>query len=128
MRKFFALILISTLAACASLSGWEPTVDPRGTDHPENLDRDLAECKALAKKGSGGVGKESAKGIAAGAVVGTAVGVVLGAVGGDPGGGAATGAALGGVGAGAAGGMSAEEAYKRIFVNCLTGRGHRVLN
>lgn len=102
-------------------------VDPR-SGSTESLDRDLAECRELAQQASGGTGKETAKGVAAGAIVGAAVGAVLGAVGGDPGEGAATGAALGGVGTGAVSGLSAEQEYKRVYIRCIEGRGHRVLN
>ncbi len=42
--------------------------------------------------------------------------------------GAAVGAAVGGLGAAAHQGLGAEEQYKRAYIKCLEGRGHRVLN
>jgi hypothetical protein len=99
------------LGGCASYGGWEPTVDPRAGTNQETLNRDLSECKELASK-----------------VVGAAAGAVIGAVGGHAGSGAALGAAVGGTGAGVHQGVGAEQQYKRSYIKCLEGRGHRVIN
>ncbi|TAL10526.1 MAG: hypothetical protein EPO02_07290 [Nitrospirae bacterium] len=116
------------LGGCASYGGWEPTVDPRADTHPDTLNRDLAECKELASKASGGTATEAAKGTAGGAVIGAAAGAVIGAVGGSPGHGAALGSAIGGAGGGVKQGSAAEHEYKRSYSRCLEGRGHRVIN
>ncbi len=116
------------LSGCASYGGWEPTVDPRVGTHQETLDRDLAECKNLASKASGGTATEAAKGTGVGAVGGAAVGAVIGAVSGNAGSGAALGAAIGGTGGAVKQGGTPEQQYKRSYIKCLEGRGHRVVN
>src|SRR6266540_4460147 len=116
------------LGGCASYGGWQPTVDTSRDAHKDMLDKDLAECKELASKASGGTATEAAKGVGAGAVIGAAAGAVIGAVGGHAGSGAALGAAVGGTGGGVHEGASAEQQYKRSYIKCLEGRGHPVVN
>ena len=129
MHRLIALGIIALwLSGCASYGGWEPTVDPGTGANKETLDRDLTECKELASKASGGTATEAAKGTAVGALGGAAVGAVIGAVTGSAGSGAALGAAIGGTGGGVHEGASAEHQYKRSYVKCLEGRGHRVIN
>lgn len=129
MRKLVVVgVTALWLGGCASYGGWEPTVDPRAGTKQETLNRDLSECKELAGKASGGTAAEAAKGTAAGAVVGAATGAVIGAVSGHAGSGAALGAAVGGTGAGVHQGVGAEQQYKRSYIKCLEGRGHRVIN
>ncbi|MFA6317050.1 MAG: hypothetical protein WC943_06495 [Elusimicrobiota bacterium] len=127
MKTIVLLLSAWTLCGCATYGGWKPTVDPRGAK-AETLERDYDECRELALQASGGTAKKTAQGTAIGAVAGTAVGAMLGALGGDAGHGAAVGAALGGTGGAAGAGLSAEDRYKRVYANCLTGRGHRVLD
>lgn len=127
-RLIIVGILALWLGGCASYGGWEPTVDPRAGTNQDTLNRDLADCKELASKASGGTGTEAAKGAAVGAVGGAAVGAIIGAVSGHAGTGAALGAAIGGTGGAAHEGLSAEQQYKRSYVKCLEGRGHRVIN
>lgn len=129
MYRLIAVGMVALwLGGCASYGGWQPTVDTSRDMHKDTLDQDLAECKELASKASGGTGTEAAKGVGAGAVIGAAAGAVIGAVGGHAGSGAALGAAVGGTGGGVHEGMSAEQQYKRSYVKCLEGRGHRVIN
>lgn len=129
MHRLIALGMIACwLTGCASYGGWEPTVDPRADTHPDTLNRDLAECKDLASKASGGTATEAAKGTGVGAIGGAAAGAVIGAVTGNAARGAATGAAIGGVGGATKEGLSAEHQYKRSYIKCLEGRGHRVIN
>lgn len=129
MHKLMAVGMAAFwLGGCASYGGWEPTVDPRAGTHKETLDRDLAECKELAGKASGGTATEAAKGTGAGAVIGAAAGAVIGAVTGHAGSGAALGGAIGGTSGGVHEGASAEHQYKRSYAKCLEGRGHRVIN
>jgi len=49
-------------------------------------------------------------------------------VAGNPGAGAAIGAAAGGIGGGATTGISADDQYKRAYINCMRGRGHNIIN
>ena len=129
MRRLIALGMITFwLGGCASYGGWEPTVDTSRDTHKDRLDQDLTECKELASKASGGTATEAAKGTGGGAVIGAAAGAVIGAVGGSAGHGAALGAAIGGTGGGVHEGASAERQYKRSYIKCLEGRGHRVIN
>ncbi|MBI3810532.1 MAG: hypothetical protein HY284_08780 [Nitrospirae bacterium] len=129
MNRMIAMSLVALwIGGCASYGGWEPTVDPRAGANQDTLNRDLAECKDLASKASGGTATEAAKGTAVGALGGAAAGAVIGAVTGSAARGAATGAAIGGVGGAAKEGLSAEHQYKRSYIKCLEGRGHRVVN
>ena len=129
MHRLIALSMVTLwIGGCASYGGWEPTVDPRAGSSQDTLNRDLAECKELASKASGGTATEVAKGTGMGAIGGAAAGAVIGAVTGNAARGAATGAAIGGVGGAAKEGLSAEQQYKRSYVKCLEGRGHRVIN
>lgn len=129
MHRLIALGIIALwLSGCASYGGWEPTVDTGRDTNKATLEQDLLECKELASKASGGTATEAAKGTGAGAVIGAAAGAVIGAVTGSAGHGAALGAAIGGTGGGVHEGASAEQQYKRSYVKCLEGRGHRVIN
>jgi uncharacterized protein YcfJ len=116
------------ISGCASYGGWEPTVDTSRDMNRDALARDLAECKELASKASGGTATEAAKGTGAGAVIGAAAGAVIGAVSGNAGHGAALGAAVGGTSGGVHEGVSAERQYKRSYIRCIEGRGHPVVN
>ncbi len=127
-RLVAAGFAILWLGGCASYGGWEPTVDPRADARPETLQMDLEECKDLASKASGGTATEAAKGTGAGAVIGAAAGAAIGAVTGHAGSGAALGGAIGGTGGGVHEGAAAEHQYKRSYIKCLEGRGHRVIN
>jgi len=128
MHRLVAVGIIGLwFGGCASYGGWEPTIDPRAGSQ-ENLERDLAECKELASKASGGTATEAAKGTGVGAVGGAAVGAVVGAVSGNAGSGAALGAAIGGTGGAVKQAGAAEHQYKRSYIKCLEGRGYRVVN
>jgi outer membrane lipoprotein SlyB len=129
MRTLIAVSIVAIwFGGCASRGGWQPTVDASRDAHKDTLEQDLAECKDLASKASGGTGTEVAKGAGAGALIGAAAGAVIGAVGGHAGSGAALGAAVGGTGGGVHEGVSAEQEYKRSYSRCMVGRGHPVIN
>jgi len=129
MQRVIAASFIALwIAGCASYGGWQPTVDASRDTHKETLEQDLAECKELASKASGGTAAEAAKETGVGAVGGAAAGAIIGAVTGSAGTGAALGAAIGGVGGGAHGSLSTEQEYKRSYIKCIQGRGHPVIN
>ncbi len=129
MTRLMAVGMVALwVSGCASYGGWEPTVDASRDMNQDTLERDLAECKELASKASGGTATEAAKGTGAGAVIGAAAGAVIGAVSGSPGHGAALGSAVGGTSGGVHQGASAERQYKRSYIKCLEGRGHPVIN
>lgn len=131
MKKFTLPIVIvgsALLTACATYSGWTPTVDPYGDPNAYRLNQDIGECQQLAKQASGGAVKETAIGAGVGGLIGAAGGAAVGAFAGNPGMGAAYGAAAGGFGGGAKQGFEADAQYKRAYSNCLRNRGHRVVN
>ena len=122
-----ALISSILLTACASQGGWTPTIDAYNDPNAYRINQDMAECKQLASKASGGTASETAIGAGTGALVGAAGGALLGAIAGSPGTGAALGATVGGLGGGAYKGVGAEDKYKSSYNNCMSGRGHKVI-
>lgn len=130
MKKLTTSIVFAgavLLSACASQTGWTPTVDSYNDPNAYRINQDMAECKQLASQASGGTAKETAIGAGVGGLVGAAGGAVVGAFTGNPGAGAAIGAAAGGFGGAAKQGFSAEDRYKNAFNSCMSQRGHRVV-
>ncbi len=130
MNKIAWAVIITSgvlLSACASQTGWTPTVDSYNDPNAFRINQDMAECKALASQASGGTLQESAIGAAAGGLMGAAGGAALGAVAGNAGTGAALGVITGGLGGAGMQGYNAEMKYKNAFNNCMSGRGHHVL-
>lgn len=125
--KYLGAIAGILLSACASQTGWRPTVDTYNAPNAHRLEQDYAECEQLARQAAGGTALETAKGAAIGGLLGAAGGAAIGALTGGAGTGAAIGAAAGGLGGGAKQGFSAEDRYRNAFNNCMVGRGHRVL-
>lgn len=125
--KLSIIVALSVIATgCASMSGWHPIVDPRMDKHPETVQRDMVECKELAKQASD-ITKEVAMGAGVGAVTGAAGGAAVGAIAGS----AATGAAGGAILAIPAGlweGYKANEDFKRSFRTCMRQRDHTLVN
>lgn len=128
LTPHFMLTIGLLLSACASQTGWTPTVDTYNNPNAYRLSQDMTECRALASQASGGTVKESAIGAGVGGLIGAAGGAAIGAIAGSPGTGAAIGGAAGGIGGGAKQGFEAEAEYKRAYSNCLRNRGHRVVN
>ncbi|GAB6067728.1 hypothetical protein JCM13664_10460 [Methylothermus subterraneus] len=128
MQKLIALVFLVGLGGCASYGTWRPTVDPYNDPNAHRIQQDLAECQMLAKQASGGTWEEVVKGGLVGGAVGAATGAVVGALTGAPGKGAAWGAGLAGMSAGTWQGLSAEERYKRVYIQCMRNRGHNVLD
>jgi len=120
--------LALTVAGCATMGGYQPTVDPFNDPHAGRIPHDEAECRELALQSSGGTAKESALGAAVGGLIGAASGAAIGAAAGAPGAGGAIGAATGGLGGGAYEGLTAEERFKHVFQACMRERGHHVLD
>lgn len=115
---FPALAAFPLLAACeGSGASYNPILDGEPT---AAYRADLAECQALARNQ-----RQFDQETIAAAVLGAGVGAVLGAVDDDTG--AAGGAIAGGLAGGAAVGVDASERREAIVVECLRGRGHRVV-
>lgn len=127
MQKIPFILMAVIFSGCASYSNWQPVADPSNDRNAANLGVDTEQCRQLASQ-AGSVGTETAKGVAVGGLLGAAAGAAIGAVAGDPGGGAAIGAAAGGIGGGTATGVSADDQYKRSYINCMRGRGHNIIN
>jgi len=52
--------LALTVAGCATMGGYQPTVDPYNDPYAGRIPHDEAECRELALQSSGGTAKESA--------------------------------------------------------------------
>ncbi len=117
------------LAGCASSkSEWSPKVDTTGSPKAQELSSDMEECRAIARDASGSTAGKTAKGSAIGGAIGAAGGLAIGAAAGRPMTGAALGAAGGAAGGGIAGNRRSDKRFKEAFRNCLTERGHKVVN
>lgn len=131
INSVIKIVLISSMvliSACASQTGWSPTVDPYGDPNAYRLNQDLNECRQLALQASGGTATQTATGAVVGGVIGAATGAAIGAISGNAGTGAAYGAAAGGIGGGVKQGFEAEGGYKRAYSNCMRHRGHYIVN
>lgn len=113
----FALIA-AHLAGCAAHP--EPIIDLKGVDQAQFVE-DWNQCESYSNE------VQVAKGTAKGTAVGAVIGAIAGAIGGNS---TTTGigAAHGGLQGGTASGFEASEEKKRVFKNCMSGRGYVVLN
>ncbi len=116
------------LSACASQSGWSPTVDTYNDPRAQYISQDQADCRQLAQQASGGTAQNAVTGTVVGGLLGAAAGAAIGAAAGNAGTGAAIGAAAGGIGGGTHGGFSSEQDYQSAYRTCMRNRGHNVLN
>lgn len=113
-----ALIATSLIAACAdSGANYQPILD--GPAMPA-YQADLAACQALARDQ-----KQFDQETLGAAVLGAGAGAVLGEV--DDNGDALGGAIVGALAGGTASAVDVNERRKAIVVECLRGRGHRVV-
>ncbi len=112
------------LSACATNSGahYRPIIDGPVT---AAYQADLSECQSLARDRNYINGDTKSD-----AMLGATLGAVIGAIDADKGDsveGAIAGALIGGVLGGADSAYDARGERKSIVVNCLAGRGHRVV-
>ena len=117
--KTTCLVLLSTaaLAACAdSGANYTPILDGRPT---AAFQSDLAACQTLARDQ-----RQFDQETAGAAVLGAGAGALIGAADDDA---AAGGAIAGALAGGVAGAVNASERREAIVVECLRGRGHRVV-
>ncbi len=126
-RKPLLAIGALLLAGCVNQNQWSPTVDTYGDPNAWRLSQDEAQCRQLAMQSSGGSVRKTAEGTAIGGLLGAAAGAAIGAAAGNAGMGAAVGAAAGGFGGGGYEAFSTNADFKRAFDECLSERGHRVL-
>src|SRR2546426_3993032 len=120
--RTWMLALALVVAGCATMGGYQPTVDPYGDSHAARIPGDEAECRELALHASGGTAKQTAIGGAVGGLLGAAAGAAIGAAAGAPAAGAAIGAASGGLGGGAYAGLRAETKVKHAVQACMPAR------
>ena len=116
--NFPALVALPLLAACEGTGAtYTPILDGEPT---AAFQADLTDCQALAKNQ-----RQFDQETIAAAVLGAGVGAVLGTVDEDTG--AAGGAIAGGLAGGTAVAVDVSERREAIVVECLRGRGHRVV-
>lgn len=120
-------ILVFSMLVLSSCAGYNPVVDPQSVSNDAKYDRDVAECRELAR-GNTDTGTSVAKHGLIGGAIGTGTGALLGVIAGNTVRGLATGAVIGGVVGGVKGGYKSDLQYETIFRNCMRGRGHNVLN
>src|SRR5437016_12954440 len=96
--RTWLLALALTVAGCATMGGYQPTVDPYDDPHAARIPSDEAECRELALHASGGTAKETAIGGPAGGWPAQRAGRATGAAGGGPAAAPATGPRGGGPG------------------------------
>lgn len=118
--KLLVLICITAFLAggCAGTRRSEVVIDPDGVDMGQ-FDRDLEDCRQIAKQ----VDQKAGAGAVGGALVGAAIGAIVGN--------SSTAARSAGVGAvlGGAGGAGSTHKEKKVVVkNCMRDRGYNVLN
>jgi outer membrane lipoprotein SlyB len=112
-----SVVLALGIAGCA----YRPVVDPKRSDAAK-YESDLVECRQIAEKAPG-AGTGALVGAAGGYAVGQVVARSTGRsnVANEAGRGAGVLGAVGGAGAGA-------KNKRQIIKNCMTGRGHAVLD
>lgn len=120
MRKIVFVSLLG-LAAC----GGYPTSRPLAVDGTRNANfaQDEVECRALAANYNP---QQQAGAIGGGALSGALIGGLTSASG-ESTEGALAGAAIGGLLGAAEGSYSEDEARRQVLINCMQGRGHRVI-
>lgn len=119
--KHLILPVLAALPLLAACEGSGATYTPILDGEPTAAFRaDLAECQALARDQ-----RQFDQETLAAAVLGAGVGAALGAVDDDTG--AAGGAIAGGLAGGTAVAVDVGERREAIIVECLRGRGHRVV-
>ncbi|MGH1575770.1 glycine zipper family protein [Planktotalea sp.] len=118
MKQMIVLPAFLTLAACAdSGANYQPILDGAPTAAYQS---DLAACQSLARNQN-----QFDQETVGAAVLGAGTGAILGKV--DEDGDALGGAIVGALVGGAAGAGNASERRESIVIECLRGRGYRVV-
>jgi outer membrane lipoprotein SlyB len=131
MSKIFSSALIVSsllLVACAQTRGYTPAIDTKNSSNAANVTTDLQQCEEIARQASGNTAVETAIGTGIGGAIGAATGAIVGAVSGnDVAKSAMIGGTAGGIGGAAKQGYESDSKYKKAYNDCMTGRGHKVL-
>lgn len=118
MKHLLVIPAVLAVAACAdSGANYQPILDGQPT---AAFQSDLAACQSLARNQ-----RQFDQETVGAAVLGAGAGAVLGEV--DDEGDALGGAIVGALAGSAAGTVNASERREAIVVECLRGRGHRVV-
>ena len=119
MKRTLCAALGATMLLAGCASSYEPVVDMQGDDQAR-YDADLKDCRAYGEK------VDPVKNAAGGAVAGAVFGAIIGGIllGGR---GAALGASLGATEGGTGAGAGSVVHQRAIIINCMVGRGHKVL-
>lgn len=118
MKHLIILPALLAISACGeSGASYRPIVDGPKT---VGFQSDLRSCQSLARNQ-----KQFDRETMTAAAVGAGVGAILGEV--DDDGNALGGALAGAVAGGASGAINADERRQAIVVECMRGRGHRVV-
>lgn len=126
--NWMLLLLIVLMSSCASQSGFIPVIDHMNDPNPGTISRDMYECQAIAASYRGTGTEEAMRQGGMGALGGAASGAAIGAIAGNAGLGAGIGAISGLAIGSIKGAAEADSDYKVVFTNCMTSRGHIVLN
>lgn len=124
MKKTIILFSMLLFSSCAT---YHPVVDSQSVNDTTKYNRDVAECRYLAKQNTDTFRSVVKDSLIVGAI-GAGTGTLLGVITGNTAKGLATGAVIGGVAGGSKGAYESENEYERIFRNCVRGRGYNVLN
>ena len=118
MRKIIFLFSMLFLSSCA---GYNPAVDPQTVSNTAKYDRDVEECRELARQNTGitDTAKSVAKNILIAGAIGAGTGTLLGVIAGETAKGLATGAVIGGAAGGVKGAYESDKEYETIFRNCM---------
>lgn len=135
LKRFLVGLLAAVILAGGCATTYRPVVDPLTVTDSETLERDLADCHAIARSVADDAGSEAAKSGASSAAKGAALGAVLGAIAGAitgrPGTGAAVGAATGGaagiISGATTGSTSAQWQFENAYDSCMLERGYELL-
>jgi hypothetical protein len=121
-KKLIALVCLSSLTACGVGSGYRPIVDGKNA----NYESDLSACQGLgAQRGYMNDDSKIETGLSAGA--GALGGAVIGSNSGNAGAGALAGLGVGLIAGAIGSSMKDKEEQKSIVINCMRGRGHKVI-
>ncbi len=121
-KKAVLTICLLSLTACGAGSGYRPIVDGKNAKY----ESDLSACQGLAAQRE--YMNDDSKietGLAAGA--GALGGAAIGAGSGNTGEGAIAGLVVGALAGAVGSSMKDKEEQKSIVINCMRGRGHKVI-
>ncbi len=119
MKKLLVFTLFTALLAMSGCARHRDVIiDPQGVDMAM-YQRDLAECREIARQVDSKVGERAVGGAIVGAIAGSIVGDHHTAE---------TGAKLGALSGAVRGGRATRRERLRVIKNCMRGRGYHVLN